>query len=250
MIDVALTPERLRPCELAVVIDVLRATSTATAALAAGYERVLLVAGIERAAQLRAPGRVLAGERRCVMPAGFDRGNSPRALSPPAGRELVLATTNGTPAVVAAAARAPRVILACLLNLDAVADVVAGHLPAGDVHVVCSGTDGAVALEDVYVAGRLCAMLGGPCTDAARVAGAVAAAGRSALDALGASAGAAALRATGLEEDIAACARVSVIDLVPEVVATSTGTATVAARHRSDAAGGAQPVDSRDTVSL
>ena len=42
VIDVAPTPAQLRPYDVAVVIDVLRATSTATQALAAGYQRVLL----------------------------------------------------------------------------------------------------------------------------------------------------------------------------------------------------------------
>ena len=77
MIDVALIPARARPAEIAVVVDVLRATSTVTQALAAGYERVLCVDSIDGALRLRAPGRVLAGERNCLMPRGFDQGNSP-----------------------------------------------------------------------------------------------------------------------------------------------------------------------------
>ncbi|HET8979321.1 MAG TPA: 2-phosphosulfolactate phosphatase, partial [Solirubrobacteraceae bacterium] len=75
MIDVALTPADLTPAPVAVVIDALRATSTATWALAAGYERVLLTDTVERALTLRGPGRVLAGERGCVRPPQFDQGN-------------------------------------------------------------------------------------------------------------------------------------------------------------------------------
>ena len=68
MIDVAFTRADLRPADVAVVIDVLRATSTATQALAAGYRSVLCVESVEVALTLRGPGRVLAGERRCVRP--------------------------------------------------------------------------------------------------------------------------------------------------------------------------------------
>ena len=124
MIDVALTRAELRSAGVVVVIDVLRATSTITQALAAGYAKVLCTDSVERAALMRAPDRVLAGEQRCVMPAGFDHGNSPREAMHCHGRELILATTNGTPTIVAAARRGSRVLLACLLNLDAVRETL------------------------------------------------------------------------------------------------------------------------------
>ena len=107
MIDVALTRADLRPATLAVVIDVLRATSTITQALAAGYETVLCVDSVPRALRLRGEDRVLAGERRCVRPAGFDQGNSPLDATRCYGRELVLATTNGAPAIVARTSSRP-----------------------------------------------------------------------------------------------------------------------------------------------
>ena len=104
MIDVALTRADLRAADVAVVVDVLRATTTATQALAAGYRSVLCAESVELALGLRGPGRVLAGERRCVAPPGFDQGNSPREAARRRGDELVLATTNGAPAIVAATA--------------------------------------------------------------------------------------------------------------------------------------------------
>ena len=190
MIDVALTEDGTRIADVAVVIDVLRATSTATQALAAGYRTVLCVGSIEGAGELRSRGRVLAGERGCVKPRGFDQGNSPREAMTRRGEELVLATTNGAPTIVAAAACAPTVLLACLLNLDAViVELLRREDPYGpDLLIVCSGTDGAVALEDVYVAGRLAVRLRGPRTDAALVAEAVARAFPTPLQALAASA--------------------------------------------------------------
>jgi 2-phosphosulfolactate phosphatase len=230
VIDVALTRGELRRSDVAVVVDVLRATSTAAQALAAGYRRVLCAESIERARQLRGRGRVLAGERHCVMPPGFDQGNSPREAIVRRGDDLVLATTNGAPTIVAAAQHAPTVLLASLLNLGAVRAAlrVPGRGRTLDVQIVCSGTDGAVALEDVYVAGRLSAALPGDRTDAARVARAVARAFETPLEALAASADAAALTDANLTGDIDYCARESQLDVVPVVVAAGTGMAAVA----------------------
>ena len=229
MIDVALRPADVRAAEIAVVIDVLRATSTVTQALAGGYQRVLCAESIERAEALRAPGRVLAGERSCVKPEGFDQGNSPSEATRPAGSELVLATTNGTPAVAAAAELADTVVLACMLNLGAIVGTILEHATSAelDVQVVCSGTNGAVALEDVYVAGRISKRLTGPRTDAALVAEAVARAFREPLEALSAGADARALEAAELSDDIAFCAQESVLDVVPRVVMSDAGVAVV-----------------------
>jgi len=234
VIDVAFTGDGVRAADVAVVIDVLRATSTATQALAAGYRNVLCVGSIESARELRSPGRVLAGERHCVKPPGFDQGNSPREARDRRGDEFVLATTNGAPTIVAAAACAPTVLLACLLNLDAVVMELLDReaVKGSDLQIVCSGTDGAVALEDVYVAGRLIARLRGARTDAALVAQAVARAFPTPLDALAASADAAALRAAGLTADIADCARESQLNELPAVVSTSAGVAIVARADR------------------
>ena len=240
MIDVALTPSELRPAEVAVVVDVLRATSTATTALAAGFAEVVCVASVEEALTWRAPGRVLAGERRCVRPNGFDLGNSPRELAGHGGESLVLATTNGAPAIVAAAWCASRVLLAGLLNLGAVLELLRA-LAYDDLQIVCSGTDGAVALEDAYLAGRIVSELPGARSDAALVAQAVSRAYGSPLEALGASADAAVLRAAGLGDDIGYCAAESTTDLVPRLVGMRAGAAVVAdgraiERHRDPAA--------------
>lgn len=217
MIDVAFLGTDVRPAGTAVVVDVLRATSTITLALASGYERVLVAGSIDEARDLRAAQRTLAGEVQCARAPGFDLGNSPEETREPRTPELVLATTNGAPAIVAAAAVADEVIAASLLNLDAVLAQLAG---VDDVLFVCAGTDGRVSIEDVYVAGRLSAALDGERTDAAQIAEAVAAAYPSALEALEASAGAVGLRREGLESDIAFCAQESIVDVVPRLIET------------------------------
>jgi 2-phosphosulfolactate phosphatase len=214
MIDVTFLGTAVRPAGTAVVIDVLRATSTITLAMASGYERVLVAGSIDEARELRGPGRVLAGEVRCARAPGFDLGNSPEETLEPRGPELVLATTNGAPAILASAAVADEVLAASLLNLDA---VLAQLADAGDVLLVCAGTEGRVSIEDVYLAGRLSAALDGPRSDAARIAEAVAASYPTAREALEASAGAIGLRREGLESDIAFCAQESIVDVVPRL---------------------------------
>jgi 2-phosphosulfolactate phosphatase len=225
-VDVCFTPREIRPVEVARRTSTTTATSTIVEAMAAGYPRVVCCSSIAAARELRAPGRVLAGESACVRVPDFELGNSPAAMATAGrrGEELVLATTNGSPAVVAAARAAERVLVACLLNLRAVLDTIPSD--AG-VAIVCAGTNGRPALEDVYVAGRLVAGLDGVPSDAARVAERVASGYETPLEALVASEDAAQLRATHQERDIAWCARESVVEIVPEVWSVRDGASVV-----------------------
>ncbi|HUR86631.1 MAG TPA: 2-phosphosulfolactate phosphatase [Solirubrobacteraceae bacterium] len=239
MIDVAFLGTHVRPADTAVVVDVLRATSTITLALASGYERVRVAGSIDDARRLRADGRVLAGEVQCARAPGFDLGNSPEETLSPRGPELVLATTNGAPAIVAAAEVAGEVLVASLLNLSA----VAAQIGEGDVLIVCAGTNGSVSIEDVYLAGRLSALLEGGRTDAAHVAEAVAAAYATPLAALEASAGAVGLRRENLESDIAFCAQESIVETVPRLTEMVGGVAILEAAPAPAAAGAAAGTD-------
>ena len=225
-VDVCFTPQDVRPVELAVVVDVLRATSTIVQALAVGYPRVVCCTSVTTARELRGPGSVLAGENACVKVPDFELGNSPAAIVTAGhrGEELVLATTNGSPAVVAASRVAERVLVGCLLNLRG---VLAAVPTDARVAIVCSGTNGRPALEDVYVAGRLVAALGRVPSDAGRVAERVASGYGGPLEALAASEDATQLRATGQERDIAWCAQESVLEVVPEVWSVEDGAAVV-----------------------
>ncbi len=217
---------------MAVVIDVLRATSTIAQALAGGYRRVHCAEDLAVARALRAPGRVLAGEQDCVAPPDFDLGNSPAGVLEPRASELVLCTTNGTPTVVAAAGHAPLVLLASVLNLDALLEALAREAASASASVllVCSGSEGAESLEDLYLAGRIAARLHGERGAAASAAERLAARFQTPLDALLASPHAASLRAAGLEHDVHWCARESALAVVPRVIEVSERVAIVAAQ--------------------
>ncbi len=229
MIDVAFTRAEVRPAAVAVVIDVLRATSSIVKALESGYTCVLCADSIERARELREPGRVLAGEQDLVPLEDFDLGNSPEGFERPLGEELILATTNGAPTLVAAADVAERVLVGALLNLDAVTEALAGE---EDVQLVCAGTKGRLGLEDVYAAGRISVALPGARTDAARAAECVAARYPTPYGALSDSEDARALAGVGLEDDVRACARESLSEAVPEAVTDAEGVALVTCQNQ------------------
>ncbi len=219
-VHVAFTPEDLGAAPTGVVIDVIRATSTICQALATGYELVWCTAEVEDARALAADGGVtLGGERLGVRIEGFDLGNSPREYLEIRTPALAMSTTNGTRAIVAAAERCERVLIASLLNLASVVESARAH--ADDVAIFCAGVKGSFALDDAYVAGRVAALLGGERSDAAEAAVRLEASFGSAELAFRASRSGRNLINHGpeLEADIAYCARESVLDVVPRLVA-------------------------------
>lgn len=228
-VDVDFTPDEAGAAPTGLVIDVIRATSTICQALAAGYERVFCAAEVEEARALREVlgEGVLGGERNAVRIPGFDFGNSPREYDEPIAETLVLSTTNGTRAVVAAAQRCERVFVASLLNLSAV--VEAAREAGDDVVVVCAGVQGTLALDDAFVAGRIVQLLGWERTDAAEAAARLVSTWSVAEEAFRASKSGRNLmeNAPELEPDLPFCARESVLDVVPRLVAMRDGAAEI-----------------------
>ncbi len=224
-VHVAFTPDEAASAPVAVVVDVLRATSTIPQALAAGYRRVLCCAEIEEARRLRGEleGSLVGGEREAVRIEGFDVGASPREFLEPRADTLILSTTNGTRTILRAAERCEVVLLGSLLNLGAVADELREHRE--DAVVVCAGFKGAFALDDAYCAGRIVALLEAERSDAAIAAELVARSFADAHTAL--------LARTygppGLEEDILFCSRESVLPVVPRLAGVKDGAAEIVA---------------------
>ena len=145
--------------DAAVVIDVLRATTTIGWALHNGATAVHVFADLDAlrraAAAVPQDKRLLAGERGGRALEGFDLGNSPVAVTPAvvAGKQLFLSTTNGTRALERVQA-VPRVFTCSLNNLAAVTARLQA-LAAGRVWIVGSGWEGSYSLEDSLAAGAL-----------------------------------------------------------------------------------------------
>jgi 2-phosphosulfolactate phosphatase len=216
-VHVAFTPAEAAEAPTGIVVDVLRATSTVVQALASGYRRVLCCSDVSEAEALRdrLGAVVLAGERRCVRIPGFDLGNSPREFLEPDGDTVVLTTTNGTRALVTATERCERVFAASLLNLSAV--VGAAREAGEDVAIFCAGVQGEFTIDDAFCAGRIAERLGGELSDAAAAAVRIAGSFGTPEEGLRASKSARNLVAADLDEDIAFCARESVLPVVPRV---------------------------------
>jgi 2-phosphosulfolactate phosphatase len=149
---------------IAVVIDVLRASTTMVTALASGATAVWPVADVDEARALArrlGPGAILGGERGGVRIEGFALGNSPTeyARDRVGGHDVVITTTNGT-AALAACAAAAETIIGAIVNRRAVATAVRTLGAARGLHhahLVCAGTDGIVTAEDVLAAGAILA---------------------------------------------------------------------------------------------
>jgi len=124
-----------------VVVDVLRAFTTAAYAFAAGARRIWLVGSVDEALVMKAahPGMLAMGEDLGRRVAGFDYSNSPAELAGAdlSGRELVQRTSAGTRGVVAASSAARR-RCASLVCASATAAAVAGS-GLGDPTYVISG---------------------------------------------------------------------------------------------------------------
>lgn len=193
-----------------VVIDVLRASTTITTALAAGAREVIPCSEIDQARQQAAemtrklkrrtamvlgggaggvsedsiatvetlePPPLLGGERGGLPIDGFDMGNSPSEYTTQSvgGRTIVFTTTNGTQALQVCRA-AQRIVFGSFVNFSAIIDELTGDLP---IHLLCAGTRGRITREDVLFAGAVVEKLAGPMVeqealnDEARIAGEV-----------------------------------------------------------------------------
>lgn len=227
-IDTYFTAAEVDPAAVAgrtaVVIDVIRATSTMVEALANGaaaiYPTLQTEDALRLATSLGREDTLLCGERKGLTVEGFDFGNSPREFTRErvGGKRLVMSTTNGTRAFLAAGG-AKRAVAASFLNLSAAAEAVAG---SSDLLVVCAGKENHFSLDDAVCAGHLIRMIGegreeSDLNDGSRAA--LALAERFTVDAgfLAETAAGRALVEIGLEGDLPLCAEMDRHALVPEM---------------------------------
>lgn len=158
-ISVRFLPKLIDPATMAgataVVIDVLRASTTICAALAGDARQVLPCLEIQEARDAKSTGRadLCGGERGGVKIDGFEFGNSPFDYSKLAiaGKTIAFTTTNGTRAM-RACETAARVYIGAFVNLAAVARAIQDD---AKIELVCAGTDGEITEEDVLFAGAL-----------------------------------------------------------------------------------------------
>lgn len=153
-----LTPTDTQP-DCAIVVDVLRATTTIATALHGGAEAVQVFSDIDQLLQVSqqwpAEKRIRIGERGGKMVEGFDLGNSPLNCTPEVvtGKRLFMTTTNGTRALQRVQ-DAPMVLTAALINRQTVVNALSQKTPE-TVWILGSGWEGSYSLEDTVCAGAI-----------------------------------------------------------------------------------------------
>ena len=223
-------PTLFEPADLAggiaVVIDVLRASTTICHALEAGATAVIPCEEVQQARataeELASQSPLLGGERDGKLIPGFHLDNSPLRYTPDTvvGKPVVFTTTNGTRALMRSQ-RAERIVLGAFVNLSAVVRDVSRF--EGPVHLVCAGTRGQITAEDVLCAGAIAHRLSvsDPTSnivadDQARMAAEFYGSNRERLPAaLAESLGGRNCRALGFDADVARAAEVDRVDCVP-----------------------------------
>ena len=149
--------------DAAVVIDVLRATTTIACALHNGAEAVATFSDVNelkrKAMEWPQNSRVLLGERGGKRIDGFDLGNSPVKVCPEmvGGKRIFMSTTNGTRSLQRVQ-DAPSLYTMALPNRLAVVDQLLRDLPS-TLWIVGSGWEGSYSLEDSLAAGSLVDLL-------------------------------------------------------------------------------------------
>lgn len=147
----------------AVVIDVLRATTSIATAFSNGCHQIVPVEQVTQAFQNKEelyPEAILAGERKGILIPGFTLGNSPLEYnhSTVFDKTIIMTTTNGTMALNKASGAA-KVYAAAFVNAMAVCLRLIDE--GRPVVILCAGTDGRFSMEDALCAGLIADRLKG-----------------------------------------------------------------------------------------
>jgi 2-phosphosulfolactate phosphatase len=158
-IDVAFVPEEVRPSEITdksvLIVDILRATSTITTAIANGASYLIPVNTPKEAFELYEQldrNAILGGEVNGKRIDGFDLGNSASEYisAVVADKPIIIRTTNGT-RTINVCPSALNLVIGCFLNKTSCCRYLMGL--GCDILIVCSGKEGSFGIEDAVFAG-------------------------------------------------------------------------------------------------
>jgi 2-phosphosulfolactate phosphatase len=160
--------EEVEADSIAIVVDVLRASTTITTALAGGAAEIAVTRAVEEALALaRESGGLLVGERANRKIEGFDFCSSPTEIDEQdlAGKRVVFNSPN-FPHALHAARRARRILAGAVVNVSAVAARAAdlAERAGADIQIMLAGEPvEAHAFEDYFFAGSAAALLADRC---------------------------------------------------------------------------------------
>lgn len=139
---------------IVVIVDILRATTSICAAFAHDVEKIIPVAGVEKAREFKSKGYIVACERDGKVLDFADVGNSPSDFLDDSfrGKTIVYSTTNGTKAINLAG-DADGIVIGSFINLSALADWLTQQ--DRNIVILCAGWKNLFNLEDSIFAGAL-----------------------------------------------------------------------------------------------
>ncbi|MDI6644632.1 MAG: 2-phosphosulfolactate phosphatase [Methanobacteriaceae archaeon] len=138
--------------DVAIMVDVLRASTTITVALE-NFNYVMPVKSLKIAESLaKKHHAVLAGERGGASVEWFDTGNSPIQIKNFKGNSLVLTTSNGTRIIEGM--KANKILIGSFINAKSIAKA-ALKIAHGHIEIVMAGVNGRFAIEDFLGAGEI-----------------------------------------------------------------------------------------------
>lgn len=150
--------------KIVVVIDMLRATSVITTALANGAKRIIPILTVEEAFKVKEELKgsnidsLLGGERRALKIDGFDFTNSPLEYisDKVKDKSIILSTTNGTRAINLSL-KAKKIYIGAMLNAKAIVNKLKSE--KDDVVFINSGTNGEFTMDDFICSGYMVSLL-------------------------------------------------------------------------------------------
>jgi 2-phosphosulfolactate phosphatase len=139
---------------IVVIVDILRATTSICAAFDHGVEKIIPVAGIEKAREYKEKGYTVACERDGKVLDFADVGNSPSDFLKDSfrGNTIAYSTTNGTKAINLAS-DADEIVIGSFTNLTAISNWLTEQ--GKNVVILCAAWKGLFNLEDSLFAGAL-----------------------------------------------------------------------------------------------
>lgn len=142
--------------DLAIVIDLLRASTTITVALDT-FKKVIPVNSTEKALQIKEKEKaILAGEENLHNIEGFDLSNSPTGIQKYQANTLVLKTTNGTKVLenIKNRNKNTTVLVGTAINAEAVAKK-ALEKATDEIELIIAGLHEKFTIEDAIGAGLI-----------------------------------------------------------------------------------------------
>lgn len=211
--------------KIVVIIDMLRATSVITTALANGAEKVIPILTVEEAFKIKEELKrknidgLLGGERQALKIEGFDFTNSPLEYTEEKvkNKTIILSTTNGTRAINLSL-KAKKIYIGAMLNAIALIDTIKDEKE--DIVFINSGTNGEFTMDDFICSGYMISLLNEKksidLSDIAKTAKLIYET-NDVLEYIKEARHYGVLKSLNLEEDLYYCCKKDIIDIVPRV---------------------------------